>query len=202
MTLSLHCECGQVEGTVEPGHAYTRATCYCKDCQAYARWLDKPGLTDAHGGTDIVAMNPQAVRITAGARRVACMSLSDKGLLRWYASCCHTPLGNTPRDGNTAYVGMVAVALSPSGAVDEAFGPAERTRINVKSAQGEVKPTPLAFVVDGLRIFGGMIGAKLRRQPPSLFFDANAEPVRNAEVLDDLARAPLYRLGGKQGRDN
>jgi len=44
MALSLRCECGQVQGTVEAGHAYTRATCYCKDCQAYARWLDKPAF--------------------------------------------------------------------------------------------------------------------------------------------------------------
>ncbi|RZA31843.1 MAG: hypothetical protein EOP92_29090 [Lysobacteraceae bacterium] len=192
MALSLRCECGQVEGTVEAGHAYTRASCYCRDCQAYARWLDKPGLTDAHGGTDIVAMNPQAVRITSGAERVSCMSLTDKGLLRWYASCCRTPLGNTPRDGNTAYVGLVAVALSPSKAVDDAFGPAGRTRINVKSAQGEVKPTPLAFVVDGLRIFGGIIGSKLRRQPPSLFFDANGQSIRTPEVLAESERASLY----------
>ncbi len=202
MELTLRCQCGLVQGEVGNAQAYVRAICYCRDCQAYARWLDKPGLTDAQGGTDIVAMNPQAVRITSGTRHVACMSLSDRGLLRWYASCCRTPLGNTPRDGNTAYVGMVALALSPSRAVDEAFGPAGHTRINVKSAQGEVKPTPLAFLVDGLRIFRGIIGAKLRRQPPSLFFDANAKPVRNAEVLDDLARAPLYRAVAKQGRDH
>lgn len=137
------------------------------------------------------------VRITSGEDRIACISLSGKGILRWYVSCCRTPLGNTPRDGNIAYVGLPASGLAPSPAVDAAFGPAGNTRINVKSARGEVKPTPLLFIVNGLRIFGGIIGAKLRRQPPSLFFDANAKPVRNAEVLDDLARAPLYRAVAK-----
>ena len=192
MALSLRCECGQVQGTVEAGHAYTRAKCYCRDCQAYARWLDKPGLTDAQGGTDIVAMNPAAVRIDSGHDRLACMSLSDKGILRWYASCCRTPLGNTPRDGKVAYVGMVASSLAPPAAVDDAFGPAGRTVINVKSARGEVKPTPVAFIVDGLRIASGIMGAKLRRQRPSLFFDANAQPIRAPEVLDETQRAPLY----------
>lgn len=191
MALSLRCECGHVQGTVDAGHAYTRATCYCRDCQAYARWLDKPGLMDARGGTDIVAMNPAAVRITSGDDRVACVSLGDKGLLRWYASCCRTPLGNTPRDGKTAYVGMLAAALSPPAAVDQAFGPAGHTVINVKSAQGEVKPRPVAFVVDGLRILRGILGARFRGQAPSLFFDDQGQPIRTPEVLNADQRAAL-----------
>ena len=202
MALSLRCECGEVQGTVQAGHAYTRATCYCRDCQAYARWLGKPGLTDAQGGTDIVAMNPAAVRIDSGHDRLACMSLSDKGILRWYASCCRTPLGNTPRDGKVAYVGMVASSLAPPAAVDDAFGLPGRTVINVKSARGQVKPTPVAFIVDGLRIFGGIVGAKLRGQPPALFFDANARPVRSAQVLDDAERATLYSAVGQHDRNN
>lgn len=192
MALSLRCECGQVEAAVESGPAYTRATCYCRDCRAYARWLDRPGLMDAQGGTDIVAMNPRAVRFTAGVDRVACMSLSPKGLLRWYASCCRAPLGNTPRDGKVAYVGLPAASLKPAAAVDAAFGQAGRTVINGKSAQGEVRPTPVAFMRDGLRIVAGILGARLRRQPPSLFFEADAQPIRTPQVLDKAERAPLY----------
>ncbi|KAF1708050.1 hypothetical protein CSC73_10515 [Pseudoxanthomonas sacheonensis] len=79
MALSLRCECGRVQGRVETDQVYVRATCYCKDCQAYARWLDRPGVADAQGGTDMVAMNPAAVHITAGSEQIACMSLSGKG---------------------------------------------------------------------------------------------------------------------------
>ena len=195
MALSLRCECGQVQGTVETGHDYTRATCYCRDCQAYAHFLERPGLLDGQGGTDIVAMNPAAVRITAGQQHIACMSLSDKGLLRWYAACCRAPLGNTPRDGKVAYVGMVAASLGPTAAVDQAFGPAGHTVINIKSAQGEVKPTPVAFVVDGLRIVRGIFGARLRGQSPSLFFDAEGQPIRMPQVLDAERRAALGANG-------
>ncbi|WP_202842333.1 DUF6151 family protein [Luteimonas saliphila] len=195
MALSLRCECGQVEGAVEPGPAYTRATCYCRDCRAYARWLERPGLMDARGGTDIVAINPRAVRFTAGVDRVACMSLSPGGLLRWYASCCRTPLGNTPRDGRIAYVGLPAASLAPPAAVDAAFGPAGRTLINTGSAQGEVKATPVAFLVDGLRIVAGILGARLRRQRPSLFFDAEGQPIRAPAVLAQAERASLYDRG-------
>jgi hypothetical protein len=192
MALSLRCTCGQVEARVEPGRAYTRATCYCRDCRAYARWIGTPGLLDAQGGTDIVAMNPQAVRFTAGTDQVACMSLSRNGLLRWYAACCRAPLGNTPRDGRIAYVGLVAASLSPAAAVDTAYGRAGRTVINVKSAQGPVKPTPLAFLRDGLRIVGGILQARLRRQPPSLFFEADGSPMRTPEVLGKAERNALY----------
>jgi hypothetical protein len=139
-----------------------------------------------------MAVNPRAVRFTSGIDRVACMSLSAKGLLRWYAACCRSPLGNTPRDGEIAYVGLPASSLAPHGAVDAAFGRAGRTVINPGSAQGELQPTPVAFVVDGLRIFGGILGARLRRQPPSLYFDAQAQPIRAPAVLDEAERASHY----------
>ena len=71
MTLELRCRCGQVQGTVDARRAYARATCYCRDCQAYARHLGQPGVMDAQGGTDIIAMNPDAVTFTAGEEHIA-----------------------------------------------------------------------------------------------------------------------------------
>src|SRR5688572_4602143 len=107
MTMQLRCRCGAVRGEMDAGRAYARATCYCKDCRAFARFLGQSGVLDASGGSDIVATAPAAVRITSGSEHVACMSLSPKGLLRWYASCCRTPLGNTPRDPKVLYAGLV-----------------------------------------------------------------------------------------------
>ena len=97
MKMPLRCHCGAVRGEMDTERAYARATCYCKDCRAFARFLGVPGVLDASGGTDIVPVAPAAVRITAGGEHVVCMSLSPKGLLRWYAACCRTPLANTPR---------------------------------------------------------------------------------------------------------
>lgn len=191
MALTLRCTCGRVEGTVEDGHAYTRATCYCRDCQAYAHWIGKHGTLDAHGGTDIVAMDPRQVCITSGLDHVACMSLSPKGILRWYADCCRTPLANTPRDAKTAYVGLIGPSLAPPQAVDAAFGPAGRTVLNTGSATGKVKPTPFAFLRDGLRIFRGVLGARLRKQPPTLFFDPDGKPTRTPHVLHAAQRKAL-----------
>ena len=107
MNTQLRCRCGTIQGTVDPRHVYARAVCYCKDCQAFARFLGSPDqILDRQGGTEIVAILPAAVQFTTGVEKLACMSLSDKGLLRWYASCCRTPIGNTPRDRSTPYVGI------------------------------------------------------------------------------------------------
>ena len=86
MTLPFSCRCGQVRGEVGTDRTYVRATCYCKDCRAYAQWLGGPGLLDDAGGVDVVAMAPSRVRFTAGEEQVACMSLSGRGIYRWYAA--------------------------------------------------------------------------------------------------------------------
>ena len=181
---------------MDAGRAYARATCYCKDCRAFARFLGQPDVLDASGGIDIVATAPAAVRFTAGSEHVACMSLSPKGLLRWYASCCRTPLGNTPRDPKVPYVGMVTACFDAAQqAVDAAFGPRDHVVLNTGSATAPVRSTPLAFLTGGLRILAGLIGARLRRERTSPFFDASGRPLREPDVISREQRVALERDG-------
>lgn len=194
MTLHLQCRCGTIKGELEPARTYTRATCYCKDCRSFARFLAVPDVMDAAGGTDIVAMAPAAVRLTDGIEHVACMSLSPNGLLRWYATCCRTPLANTPRESKLPYVGVVTACFAdPPQTVDAALGPPGRTLINTPSATEPVKSTPLAFATGGLRILAGIIGARLRRERTSPFFDASGRPLREPHVISREERAALER---------
>jgi len=179
---------------MDAGRAYARATCYCKDCRAFARFLGQPGVLDASGGVDIVATAPAAVRFTAGAEHVACMSLSPKGLLRWYASCCRTPLGNTARDAKLLYAGLVTACFDAAPqAVDAAFGPRDRIVLNTGSATAPVRATPLALLTGGLRIVAGLIGARMRRERTSPFFDASGRPLREPDVISREQRAALER---------
>lgn len=46
-------------------------------------------------------------------------------------------------------------------------------------------------MVGGLRIVGGMLGARLRGQGPMLFFDGEGQPIRKVEVLSAAERAAL-----------
>jgi hypothetical protein len=130
MNHPLRCRCGSVQGHVaEPQRAMARAVCYCKDCQAYAHFLGR-----AHGGTDVIAIHPQHVALTQGLDALACMALSPRGLLRWYANCCRTPIGNTSRNPKTAYVGLVHTCLEGAGVpIERSFGPVGM-RLNTTSA--------------------------------------------------------------------
>ena len=190
--MKLSCRCGQVQGEIAPHRAYARATCYCRDCRAYARWLGGEGLMDAAGGADIVPMAPDGLRFTRGAEHLACMSLSPRGLLRWYAACCRTPLGNTPNDPKLFYLGVpVQCIAEPEETVDAAFGPAHRIVLNTESATGPVKSTPLAFAVGGFHIFRHILAAKLRGRHNRTFFDDSGEPIRKPAVLDKAQREAL-----------
>jgi hypothetical protein len=88
--------------------------CYCDDCQAFARFLVTPGIMDAHGGTDIFQVPPARVRITEGLDAVECVRLSQKGLLRWYAGCCRTPIGNTV-SARVPFIGIIHSFRSREG---------------------------------------------------------------------------------------
>lgn len=187
----MRCACGALRGEVEPSRS-ARAACYCRDCRAYARHLGSANVLDDHGGTDIVAMHPRDIRFTDDAP-LACLSLRDRGLLRWYAACCRTPIANTPRDPRVAYAGVVHTCLEQGGAsLDAAFG-ARTMALNVKSAIGKVKATPLANVVGVLGIAQSLAAARLSRSyRDNPFFHAGM-PVRVPFVLTEDQRAQAYR---------
>lgn len=192
MPLPLRCRCGTLQGELDLSTAYSRATCHCRDCQAFARFLGRDDVTDAAGGTDVVPMAPGAIRITAGAERLACMSLSPKGLLRWYADCCRTPVGNTGRGPSPYYVGVTTVCIdAPEAAIAAQAGPRGRVMLFGKCARTPVKSTPVALAIGGAAIGWHLLKAKLKRLSASPFFDAAGAPVRTPEVLTLEARRAL-----------
>lgn len=108
LDLTLRCRCGRVRGVarmVTPAEGF-RFVCYCTDCQAFARFLERSDVLDAAGGTDIVHMPPARVVLTAGADAVRCITFSTK-VLRWYADCCRTPIANTAASPRFPVVGLI-----------------------------------------------------------------------------------------------
>ena len=197
MTLPLKCRCGAVRGEMQPARAYVRATCYCKDCRAYARFLERADVLDAAGGTDVVATAPAAVRLTTGVEHVACMSLSPKGTLRWYTACCRTPLGNTSRNTRLPYLGLVTDCLDAAPQqLDATFGRAGRCVLNTGSATSPVRATPLAFAWGGVRILAGVSSARLRGERASPFLDGDGRLLREPDVITREQRAALERADG------
>jgi len=138
--LVLACSCGAVRGVVRDLSLQrgNHLVCYCDDCQSFAHALGRAAeVLDAHGGTEILQTSPARVSIEKGNEHLACLRLRPNGLLRWYADCCRSPLGNTQAAGRVPFVGLFCNALGPSPAeVAAALGPV-RARVNARFAQGD-----------------------------------------------------------------
>jgi hypothetical protein len=95
--VPLRCACGKLHGSalgLSPRSGF-RVICYCRDCQAFARFLGRSDIVDRWGGTEIFQTAPARVSIASGTETLSCVRLSPKGMHRWYCGDCKTPLGNT-----------------------------------------------------------------------------------------------------------
>lgn len=181
MNHPIRCRCGALQGQLQRNGREARLVCYCKDCQAFARYLCADAdILDATGGTEVIQTQPRFVTFTAGREHLACMRLSDKGLVRWYAACCNTPIGNTAATNKLAFVGLIHNCLSvPDKTALNAFGPV-LARVNGKSALGSPKPKDSGLAIAIWRALKMMLKARLNgsyKQSP--FFD----PVTNTTVV-------------------
>ena len=191
MNHPLRCRCGTLKGYVSHPEKVSRGVCYCRDCQAFAHFLGTTGdILDEMGGTDVLATLPKYVTFTQGSEALACMSLTENGMLRWYASCCRTPIGNTPRDFKVSHVGLVHTCLEdPPRTLESSFGPV-RMRVNTKHAKGKPKLMPMSTIGAILRFSTSLIRARLDGSYKSTpFFAADrGTPVVQPKVLTSSER--------------
>jgi hypothetical protein len=198
MDFPLRCQCGQVRGVaskVSPATGF-RVFCYCRDCQAFAHFLQRQDVLDAAGGTDIFQMPPSRVTLTKGANHVRCVRLSWSGAYRWDTDCCRTPIGNTagPR---VPLIGVIHCFMDHQGeghSRDVVLGP-PLCRIYERHAVGPLPP--MAAPPPSLRIlirrtstlFGWWIRGLAR---PSPFFDDRTNaPCSAPRVLTSSERTAL-----------
>ena len=179
------CRCGHLQGTLLRDAQATRLTCYCSDCQTYAHALGNAAqVLNAQGGTEVVATLQQHLVFTSGTESLACMSLSPNGLLRWYASCCNTPIASITRDPKLSYVGIVHTCLGDASARAAAFGPASFP-VNTKHAKGHVATNSPGTLLRMARIIGAVVGARLSgawKHSP-FFGPDHSTPVAAVQVL-------------------
>lgn len=197
--LAIECACGAVKGMlrgVEPASG-NHIVCMCDDCQAYARFLGTDGIVDAHGGTEIFQMPASLVSLTEGQQLVACVRLSSKGMHRWYASCCRTPIANTlgPR---VPFAGVIHCAIGAplaGGDRNDALGPVLE-RVQGRFAPGGVPEGSRRTASLGLllRMVGKVAGWWLRGLRGSPFFDSAGKPIVTPQVLTADERDALRAL--------
>lgn len=199
--IRFRCQCGKVAGLIDTGGMTCRGSCYCMDCQAYARFLGDPKrVLDAAGGSEIVGIGPSRLEFTTGLGHVDCMTLTSRGPYRWFASCCRTPIGNTPRDPRSSYVSVFRCALvSPAREIDAMFGQ-PTFRFSTKTATGPVEATRLAMALVILKVVAMLVGRRISgRWRGNPFFEPDTHlPIR---MPDELSRTSRFKLRGDIRRD-
>jgi len=198
--VELRCRCGEVRARVTGASPRTvnRIVCYCDDCQAFAHRLGRADLLDSQGGSDIVQVAPASFTFLQGQHWIVGLRLAPKGLFRWYASCCNTPVGNTVTPA-IPFVGIVAQTFDQATqrAVD-VFGPPTGALLG-KYAVGEPpagSTGPNLSVI--LRAVGKVLGWRLRGKtwPHPFFNQGKSEPVYPVTVLSREEREALRPLCG------
>jgi hypothetical protein len=190
--LQIRCSCGALQGAVcgVSPTAGNRVVCYCDDCQAFAHFLGRAAdILDQHGGTEIYQTSQASVELDAGANRLACMRLTSSGLVRWYADCCNTPIGNTLASTAIPFVGLIhRCIVRPGGdpTLDVTLGPV-RARAYRKFAKDGGSTLAASESIPRLMLRFGRLVIRWRLRGDhkrSPFFDARTgKPIVAPRVL-------------------
>jgi hypothetical protein len=198
LDIPLRCRCGSLRGVasdVSPSTGF-RFVCYCKDCQMFARFLERADVLDPAGGTDIFQMPPGRVKFTTGTDAMRCLRLSKK-VLRWYTDCCRTPIANTAAGPRFPVIGVVHSFMdheTGGRSRDEVLGP-PLCGIYRRSAAG---PLPLnapgppslgVFTCRASRMLSWWVRGLSR--PTPFFDDRTKAPRAEPRVLSRSERAAL-----------
>jgi hypothetical protein len=200
--VALRCRCGKIRGHLRNASPdrVNRVVCHCDDCQAFLHHLERADLLDERGGTDVIQVAPSTITFDEGVEHIAGVRLSPKGLYRWYASCCQTPLGNTLRP-SVPFIGIPPELFhgAPDARQRDAiFGP-PRGAVFGQFAIGEAPP---GSTKPNLRLLASIarriLGWKLKGQTwPHPFFDrATGAPKPPLTTLSREARSALRPLCG------
>lgn len=179
--LPLKCRCGEVTGNVTDvtPSSGNRVICCCCDCQAFSAYLGREeDVLDAFGGTELLQLSQSQVTIQQGHDKLQSMRLSEKGMLRWYTSCCNTPVGNT-MNAKVPFVGVIHSFLNVTDR-EAALGPV-RSVVQTQYAKGVpgyAQHSRKFPVMVTLGIVGKLLLWKLQgKHKPSVFFNDDGRPV-------------------------
>ena len=187
--IPLRCRCDRMRGVaraISPSSGF-RFICYCKDCQAFARFLERPDILDGAGGTDIFQMPPGQVTFTEGFEALRCVRLSSK-VLRWYADCCRTPIANTaagPRFPVVALIHSIMDCAADELSRIALLGPPlcriyERSAIGPLPSNAAPPPSLCVFAYRATKVVGWWMRGLARPNP---FFDERTKAPRSVPHL-------------------
>lgn len=135
-------------------------TCYCKDCQTAAGLFGASDeLLSPGGGSEIWQTTPDRITIVGGAEQLEILRLSPRGLYRWHARCCDTPVFNTMSRVHLPFVGVVLLQAELTREA-AALGPSRCQAFTRDAAPGPGAPKrDRGFAGAGLHVLSRMAGA-------------------------------------------
>lgn len=167
-----------------------RLICYCTDCRAFARFLGTaPCVLDEQGGTEIVQVAQHRLSFYQGRDLLSAIRLSENGMIRWYATCCGTPIGNTAASRKTSFIGLVHSCLDHQQ-MDKDFG-AKVAVLNTDTALGQMKPKQrglLGVIARFIWIIAmNRVNGRYKKSP---LFDSSGLPLVTPKILsaDELEK--------------
>lgn len=188
--VPLSCKCGQFGAVVKDVSPKmgSHVQCHCKDCQAGAQYLGAQDQLLPGGGTDLFQTTPAHLEITKGAEHLACFRLSPKGLMRWHASCCNTPMFNTLAHQKLAFVGILVPSMQGEEA-QKAIGKVIAV-VHTQSAPMGAKPLKdYGFNRAGFNVLARHFGALMRGEiKDNPLFDTAGKPIVEPYVLTKKER--------------
>ena len=180
----------------------------CNDCQAYAHYLGRAKeILDENGGTDVLPVPPAYLKITGGVERLQCLRLSDRGILRWYAGCCKTPIANILPSPKSPYAGVVYTIMdhAADGQTREGALGAVYARVQARWGIGDLPKDahPRASLQVILKAIRFVLSAFLNRlHTPSPFFDSTGKPIVRPYILTTAEREDLRKFCGPNPTNN
>jgi hypothetical protein len=197
--LPLACRCGAVSGAlldVGPDQG-DHVVCHCTDCQDLTRHLGHAEhVLDAHGGSALYQSRCARLRLDTGRDQLACVHLTDKPTLRWYAACCGMPLFNTYANGKLPYITTQLAACDPAKRAD-LIGP-PRGHLFTDDGIGDTSALPKMSMGQLMRRFfprmlRDLLSGDRRRCP--LFDPKTLEPIATPRRLTAEERQALRGSG-------
>jgi hypothetical protein len=180
---AIRCRCGALRGQLDCSGVSNRGICYCTDCRAFANFLGRHGeILDERGGTEIVQLAQPCLTFSQGTEHLAAVRLSEKGLIRWYAACCKTPIGNTAATPKVGFIGVIHSCLDRSH-IDSDFG-TSIALMHTASALGDGKLKQRGLFGMIVRILWILFITRISgRYKNSQLFDRSGVPKAQPRVL-------------------
>ncbi|MBN21482.1 MAG: hypothetical protein CL678_09375 [Bdellovibrionaceae bacterium] len=188
--VKLECFCGKLKGTLQvaSNKPSFHVECLCCDCQNFAAYLKQENrILDKYGSTELFQTYPSYIEFSEGSEQIACVKLTEKGLMRWYASCCNSPIANTMSSSKIPFAGISVKLMKFESETEKesTLGPVimkafAKYAIGSKP-QGSIDRFPLSFIPKILTFMAkGFLGRKYTPHP----FFKQGTPVSLPKVLN------------------